>query len=826
MVFTSSRTQTHWYQFKTYWAVTMLYKARLCSIVLLMSVLAACGDNNETTAVTSVDGQENQPVLNASENLQAAERSVVELTATVQSQDQNAVVAYAWFPTNEDKVFFGDEGRSNESVLSLKLPQVNQDTVVEFVVQAQFSDNTVLEDRVEIEIRNTFENALPIVKVAATPVQSDNRLLASACESTDTDGTIQGYQWRNETLKITYEESGCNLNVQLPNSPESKTYTFRAVATDNEEGVGFTLFEVTTPDRSVNTAPVIQNARALPEPVRPGESLSLQVSATDANGDALFYRWAQTGGASVQLVNADKASAQVLIPSDLANQALTFRIEVSDRENFSISTDQRDVVANVRANTDQTASLLDCLQAPTRSGCPLAGLLATPPLGTGQPGGQQISAGQCTPFYGGGVNGLGYAHLLGAMHEHTAYSDGQANTDPLQVYQQTRERGMDFVMSSDHSDNLAIPLALPDTSNCTSNPLSCLISDPDNLGNSLSKWQSTLRQANQVTGESLGLFTAMRGFEWTSDRFGHANVYLSKNNINAKAGPGYVVSMDLFWQWFVLSPQLGGGGDGLMVFNHPGREDAIHSVLLQIGEGLGQATRMAGALNALNVFRQGDPAYAFNDFKYIAPADYRVVGLEVFGKGDEYDTDGKFGSWYGHALDKGWYLGPVGSEDHHATDWGGSSLPKTVVIARNNTQAEIREAFLARRFYTVAQQENALRIRFDAVQGEQRHPMGSRIGTRNPTVQLEFDVRSVDPLDSLQGVSVELFSSQSGPSRNSQMNYVPLAAQPAKTGQFSVAPTEGKNWYFLRVKRGDRIVAVSAPIWVFQGANPLPECVL
>jgi len=282
--------------------------------------------------------------------------------------------------------------------------------------------------------------------------------------------------------------------------------------------------------------------------------------------------------------------------------------------------------------------------------------------------------------------------------------------------------------------------------------------------------------------------------------------------------------MDLFWQWFVLSPQLGGGGDGLMVFNHPGREDAIHSVLLQIGEGLGQATRMAGALNALNVFRQGDPAYAFNDFKYIAPADYRVVGLEVFGKGDEYDTDGKFGSWYGHALDKGWYLGPVGSEDHHATDWGGSSLPKTVVIARNNTQAEIGEAFLARRFYTVAQQENALRISFDAVQGEQRHPMGSRIGTRNPSVQFEFDVRSVDPLDSLQGVSVELFSSQSGPSSNSQMRYMPMAVESARTGQFSVTPTDGKNWYFLRVKRGDRIVAVSAPIWIFQGANPLPEC--
>jgi hypothetical protein len=414
------------------------------------------------------------------------------------------------------------------------------------------------------------------------------------------------------------------------------------------------------------------------------------------------------------------------------------------------------------------------------------------------------------------------------MHEHTAYSDGQANTDPLQVYQQTRERGMDFVMSSDHSDNLAIPLALPDIDNCTDNPLSCLISDPDNLPNSLTKWRSTLNQANQVTFESPGLFTAMRGFEWTSDRFGHANVYLSKHNINAKLGPGYLVSMDLFWQWFVLSPQLGGGGDGLLVFNHPGREDALHSALLQIGEGVGQATRMAGALNALNVFQQGDPAYAFNDFRYVAPADYRVVGIEVFGKGDEYDTDGKFGSWYGHALDKGWYLGPAGSEDHHETNWGGGNLPKTVVIARANNQADIREAFLARRFYTVAQNENALRMNFEAVhastRGQQRLPMGSRIGTQADTVQFEVSIRSTQAMDPLQDMSFELFSSQSGPGSNEEQRYLPLQTQAGRNGRFTVSPADGKNWYFVRVKRGDRIVAVSAPIWIFKGSEPLPEC--
>tara|TARA_B100000287_G_scaffold364962_1_gene359448 strand:- start:465 stop:1187 length:723 start_codon:yes stop_codon:yes gene_type:complete len=237
---------------------------------------------------------------------------------------------------------------------------------------------------------------------------------------------------------------------------------------------------------------------------------------------------------------------------------------------------------------------------------------------------------------------------------------------------------------------------------------------------------------------------------------------------------------------------------------------------------------MAGALNALNVFQQGDPAYAFNDFKYVAPADYRVVGIEVFGKGDEYDTDGKFGSWYGHALDKGWYVGPAGSEDHHETNWGGGNLPKTVVIARANNQADIREAFLARRFYTVAQNENALRMTFEAVQastrGQQRLPMGSRIGTQDNTVQFEVSVRSTQAMDPLQGMSFELFSSQSGPGTNEAQRYLPLQTQTGKNGRFTVNPADGKNWYFVRVKRDDRIVAVSAPIWIFKGSEPLPEC--
>ena len=115
-------------------------------------------------------------------------------------------------------------------------------------------------------------------------------------------------------------------------------------------------------------------------------------------------------------------------------------------------------------------------------------------------------------------------------------------------------------------------------------------------------------------------------------------------------------------------------------------------------------------------------------------------------------------------------------------------------------------------------------MNFEAAQANQRMPMGSRIGTRNNRVQFEFNVDSANPMDPLQGMVFELFSSQSGPASNAEGRYVQLQTRSGKAGRFTVTPAEGKNWYFLRVKRGDRIVAVSAPIWVFKGSDPLPEC--
>lgn len=430
------------------------------------------------------------------------------------------------------------------------------------------------------------------------------------------------------------------------------------------------------------------------------------------------------------------------------------------------------------------------------------------------------SAGSCSPAP---VDASGLRHFTGSLHEHTAYSDGTINTTPRQMFGQVAARGLDFAFITDHSDTFELPFGVgfadsPET--CFTAPQQCFLSDVEQPANNLMKWSAIAAQADAATRTASGssrAFTATRGFEWTSDRFGHINVLFSSNYINAKLGPGYLVSMEGFWQWFLAPASSQGGDDGLIVFNHPGREDLF--------QGFAQT------------FSRSDPAYAYNDFAYEPLADFRTVGVEVFGKGEEYDERGPKGSWMAHALDKGWHLASAGSEDHHGTDWGGSSLPKTVIIAPTVAREDLRQAMLARRFYAVAQNFNNIRLDFNVLpQGaSSSQPMGTRLRLPNgSTAALEVVVGQREGTSGQflapENVLIEVMSSQA----NNAETYTPLASNANTSvdgrGRFGVPVVvrDQRDWFFVRVRdrsrNGNPIVAVSAPIWLRGGSEPLPQC--
>jgi hypothetical protein len=380
-----------------------------------------------------------------------------------------------------------------------------------------------------------------------------------------------------------------------------------------------------------------------------------------------------------------------------------------------------------------------------------------------------------------------YAHLKGALHEHSGYSDGRPGTEPRDYFAAARAQGLDFMGGTEHSDNGDIPPTVTDACLDFEAFPKCLVADNDNPADAFRKWDATLEQARAASDAG---FTAFRGFEWTSDRFGHINVLFSRHDWNAKTTDGYAVSMESFWQWFTTRPELGGGSDGLGVFNHPGREDQIESQLPDT-----------------------DPAYAFNDFEYRPEADLRMVGIETYGKNDDvYDSmnGAPAGGWYAYALDKGWHVGPIGAEDEHSNgddlEWAKPTRAKTVLIARDRSEGALREALFARRFYALAHNHSDLRLTFTG----DGAPMGSRLARpAGSEVLLSGRITAgtgVHHVDIVTAGGIVL-ATHNGPA---------IVAR--------VAATPAERWYYFRAVRADGVpIAYSAPIWVREGGD-YPVC--
>jgi hypothetical protein len=359
-----------------------------------------------------------------------------------------------------------------------------------------------------------------------------------------------------------------------------------------------------------------------------------------------------------------------------------------------------------------------------------------------------------------------YHHYVGVLHEHSAYSDGWPGTTPETYYTAGREAGLDFFGSGEHSDNLDVPVTASD--GCIQGAeegdvatlaaaLPTCVTDP-----TVNKWESNEQMAQAA---STATYTAFRGFEWTSDRFGHINVYFSKNQTGAKVDGGYAV-MDKFWKWLTTSPDLQGGADGVATFNHPGAD--------------GEAV---------------DPGFNWNDFAYIPAADSRMVGLEVFNDTNEFGakTEVSPHGYYVHALDKGWHVGAIGAEDLHGIpgeedDYAADHYPKTVIIAKDRSRASLKQALLDRRFYTI-RENKGLRLDFN-VDGQ---PMGSRL-TRQPGEPLDIVAQT-----NQTGLTVEVVTSGG------------RLVDPAQP----VAASQADRYYFMRVKDATgRIVAYGSPVWV------------
>ena len=416
---------------------------------------------------------------------------------------------------------------------------------------------------------------------------------------------------------------------------------------------------------------------------------------------------------------------------------------------------------------------------------------------------------------------------VGAVHEHSSYSDGDPDAIPADYFRAGRtghnvadaggDTGvkLDFMFSSEHSDNTQIPIT---TSRDCIDP-----EQPDRFllacghfggGDHYWKWPATLRQANEgtersATGEYTG-FTGIRGFEYTNDYFNHLNVYFSNNFRNVKIDGSYL-SMDVFWDWLREPVAEGGGADGLVTFNHPGGDPK----LTPFDDGLPHTQLLAQTLGGGN----------WNDVAYVPDVDDNVVGMEING-GDDID-------WYVRALTNGWHIGAFAAEDEHQLEWSTSNDGKTLILTRGRSPKD---------YYFAVRNHRTIAIRAPLVDGApgtdaiypameyyadgggghgvnspNASPLGSTV-TGPGTHHLNFDVTGL-PAGSRVAMVSNTTDGQSSP--------IQLGTAGANGfGKFThtaKAPASGEDWYFVVVcsAAGDapcgsdqNYSAVTAPIWL------------
>ena len=391
----------------------------------------------------------------------------------------------------------------------------------------------------------------------------------------------------------------------------------------------------------------------------------------------------------------------------------------------------------------------------------------------------------CDGYTGPALSSL--KQLRGGIHAHSAYSDGDIHSLPSDYYRIAAAQGLDFFAGTEHSDTYNPNIFISTGSDCFTTPdnlLTCLTPNDDKLR----KWSATAEQASAAT---TGTFTALRGFEWTSDRFGHINVLFSSDITNAKIDGGYI-DMGTFYSWLRRDPGfplLGGGSDGIAIFNHPNDKKLSNS----------------------------DPGRNWNLLQQVAAADTQMVGMELFNSGGTDDPDGGrrdyYADWYMTALDQGWHVGAVGGEDMHDTSWALPIHPKTIILAADRQPATLRSAMLERRMFAQVSREPGedLVIEMDA----EGHPMGSQLSCgAGKTVPLTVKVKTVSG-GAFNGI-LRLYDHANPQLLLASTSGDPISTAAGDTLSYQLpVQADGEHWFFVRVdSAAGQSLAYTSPVWI------------
>ena len=339
------------------------------------------------------------------------------------------------------------------------------------------------------------------------------------------------------------------------------------------------------------------------------------------------------------------------------------------------------------------------------------------------------------------VPDIQYNIYFGYLHAHSELSDGEGTA--MEAFTYAHDQGnLDFFALTDHGELLCIwPWE--------------------------NKWEQLVNAA-EATYQP-GTYVTLWGFEWSNPLLGHINV------INTADFTGSISHflLSAIYDWIIDRPEAFGR------FNHPGDFDFLHM--------------------------------EFYHLQCYAAAVPQIVGIELWNGLKSFDVYYYQNNWWpfidysywdvGNMRD--WYLGALGGQDNHSSDWGMLNDFRVAVLAESLTREAIIDAYQNRRFYATEDNNLYLDLRCHG------YPMGTRLSG----ISREFIVSAWDDSeDTFQEVCLY---------RNGHLLETKAVSGSVIQVSFSDPDRISADYYYIIVSQNDdqdgngrNDQAISSPIWL------------
>jgi len=304
-----------------------------------------------------------------------------------------------------------------------------------------------------------------------------------------------------------------------------------------------------------------------------------------------------------------------------------------------------------------------------------------------------------------------------------------------------------------------------------------------------SMWTAEDKNAREVTARG---FVGLRGFEWTGDRFIHANAFGTDGYCGrAVSASGYqgdtAADLDAFWEWASRQPP------GIVLeLNHPWLwpKDGPNPLDAKVRDEV-QLLEVSGGLHAGEAY--GLPIFSFLTFLY--------QPIRVRGEG-----------YYQLALRRGWHVAPTVGHDNFGPPTGATRQYHTGIWATGSSQEAVLDALGHRR--TFAAEDREMRLWLAAQSQGRWYLMGDTLKTGGGDITVyakssDMADKYTTYLSDIEGKRVLVFPArgkvcgQSAVLSADRIEQLPQSAR-GERPVYLVLQRPGKN----------APIAISAPLWL------------